>query len=178
MTVLPPAPAPASSAARTAERRRRRVALVIGILAVPLAVVAAGYLTWSAADDAAAPPPVTGTTLPASPGSSAPLVPDGDYGPLCDEVRLAGDPGSPPQLDAVYRLVLSADVTSWVAVAPPAFRPTLRRLETDRGAADAVVGDAPDIATLDQATKDRLPTAFATDLLALSLMLATECAPA
>ncbi|MEZ5177657.1 MAG: hypothetical protein R2746_05060 [Acidimicrobiales bacterium] len=92
-------------------------------------------------------------------------------------MRLAGDPGSPPQLDAVYRLVLDADLTAWAAAAPSDFRATLRRLEADRGAAAAVVGAAPDIATLDQAAKDRLPPSFATDLLAVSLMLATECPP-
>jgi hypothetical protein len=175
MTVTPPELTPASSARRVAERRRRRLAVALGVLSVPLAVAAAGYLTWSADDDQAVPPPITGTTLPASPGTSAALVPEGDYAPLCAEILGSGDLASPPQLDAVYRVVLDADLSSWVTVAPADFRPTLRRLETDRAMADQVVGAAPDIATLDQSAKDRLPPAFASDLLAVSLLLATEC---
>ncbi len=174
MTVTEPAPTPVSSADAAAERRRRRMAVALGVLSVPLAVVAAGYLTWSADDEQAVAPPITGTTLPASPGSSAALVPDGDYGPLCAAILGSADLASPPQLDAVYRVVLDADLASWITVAPPDFRPTLRRLETE-GWPRQVVGAAPDIATLEQSAKDRLPPAFASDLLAVSLLLATEC---
>jgi len=151
-------------------RLRGRIAIAVGILVIPLAVLGSGVTVYRA-----------GAAQPASPSTSAPTttpmaaVPPGDYTALCARLKpSAKDLGSSSDLRVVSQVLLHADVDGYISAAPAGFQPTLRDLKSTREAAAQSLASSTGPVT--QAERDALPASYLPDLVLLSLVLDNKCA--
>lgn len=156
---------------------RSRIAMVVGALSIPLAIIFTGVSVYGAADGSG----VEGITVSSTsagplPAAGSDPLPSGDYTQICAQLQAnKGAFSATADLRTVSQQLLTVDIPGLVAVAPEGIRPALTNLEQSRAKAAEVLSTPAD-GTVTQAQREALPPDYLPSLVSLSLMVDEKCA--